>query len=470
VKRALTIRGRLILIIFVGALVPLLVALTLVAANEIRRYRQAVVSESALLAAIVSDYAAVDMAFEDRPEAQKTLETLAKRQDVLYAALYDVAGERFAAYRNPGIEEAAIPDRISVRSSSGASVSGDHIDVNEVVADDVARYGTLHLQVSTAAVRERTRTYLFIAGGATAGIALLALVLAVVLQRSIARPILQLAQVAKAVAENHDYSVRADEHRDDEIGTLAAGFNAMLTEVDRRQREAEQAIQVRDEFLSIASHELNTPLTSLKLSLQNLQLAKEGAVFDEQQRRFVYLAARQSDRLERLVSELLNVTRLQQAKVVPNLEDVDLGELIREVAERFAPEFARSETRLDVTATEPIVGRWDRSRLDQVVTNLLTNALKFGEGKPIEIEAAVVEGRARIVVRDHGRGIPPDRIDRIFDAYERAVSTASFGGLGLGLFIARRLVEMHGGTLRVESVFGEGATFTVELPLAGPGA
>jgi signal transduction histidine kinase len=468
VKRALSIRSRLILIIFVGALVPLLVGLTLVAANEIRRYRQAVVSESALLAAIVSDYAAVDMAFEDRAEAQKTLEMLAKRQDVLYAALYDDAGMRFASYRNPDVAEDAIPEQITTRSSSGASVGGDHIDVNEAVADDVARYGTLHLQVSTAAVRDRTRTYLFIAGGVTAGIALLALGLALFLQRSVASPILQLAQVAKAVAENHDYSVRADEHRTDEIGSLAAGFNVMLTEVDRRQREAEQAVRVRDEFLSIASHELNTPLTSLKLSLQNLQLAKEGAVFDEQQRRFVYLAARQSERLERLVSELLNVTRLQQAKVVPNLEDVDLAELIREVAERFAPELARSENRLDVTATGPIVGKWDRSRLDQVVTNLLTNALKFGEGKPIEIEAAVVGDRARIVVRDHGRGIPPDRIDRIFDAYERAVPTASFGGLGLGLFIARSLVDMHGGTLRVESVFGEGATFTIELPLAGP--
>lgn len=467
-KRALSIRSRLTLIIFVGVLVPLLVALTLVATNEIRGFRQAVVSESALLAAIVSEYAAVDLAFDDRAEAQKTLDTLAKRQDVLYAALYDGDGLRFAAYRHEAVPADSIPEHIAVRASPSASVSADHIDVHEPVSDGVVRYGTLHLRVSTAALRARTQAYLLLAGGVTAGIALLALALAVFLQRSVARPILELTQVAKSVAEKQDYSVRASEHRADEIGVLAAGFNVMLSEVDRRQREAEQAVRVRDEFLSIASHELNTPLTSLKLSLQNLQRMQDGAVFDEHQRRLVTLAARQSDRLERLVSELLNVTRLQRAKVVLDLEDVDLAELIREVAERFAPELARSGNRLDITATGPIAGRWDRSRLDQVVTNLLSNALKFGEGKPIEIAATVEGERVRLVVRDHGRGIPPDQIHRIFEPYERAVPATSFGGLGLGLFIVRSLVEMHGGTVRAESVVGEGTTFTVELPVAPP--
>lgn len=278
------------------------------------------------------------------------------------------------------------------------------------VTDGVARYGTLQLRVSTAALRERTRSYLFLAGGVTAAIASLALLLAMFLQRSIARPIVELTRVAKAVA----------------------------------------------------------PLTSLKLSLKSLQSARDGAVFDQQQRRFVNLATKQSDRLERLVSELLSVTRLQRAKVVLNLEDADLVEVIHEVAERFAPELARSGNRLDVEVTGPIVGRWDRSRLDQVVTNLLSNACKFGEGKPIELETTVEGDRVRLVVRDQGRGIPADEIHRIFEPYERAVPAASFGGLGLGLFIVRSLVEAHGGTVRAESVLGQGATFTVELPLAGP--
>jgi signal transduction histidine kinase len=110
------------------------------------------------------------------------------------------------------------------------------------------------------------------------------------------------------------------------------------------------------------------------------------------------------------------------------------------------------------------VGHWDRSRLDQVVTNLLVNAIKFGEGRPIRVEMTQSGGRARLVVRDHGRGIPPERIDRIFDAYERAVPTAHYGGLGLGLFIVRSLVEQHGGSVRAESA-GDGTAFVVELPV-----
>lgn len=468
-KRALSIRSRLTLIIFVGVLVPLLVTLTVVAANEIRGFREVVVSESALLAAIVSEYAAVDLAFDDRDEARKTLHTLSKRPDVLYAALYDADGERFATYRRADVAPSSIPERIASALPSDVT-DNDHIDLHAPVTDGVARYGTLQLRVSTAALRERTRSYLLLAGGVTAAIASLALVLAMFLQRSIARPILELTRVAKAVAEKKDYTVRASKHRADEIGVLAAGFNVMLSEVDRRQREAEEAIRVRDEFLSIASHELNTPLTSLKLSLKSLQGARDGAVFDQQQRRFVNLATKQSDRLERLVSELLSVTRLQRAKVVLNLEDVDLAEVIHEVAERFAPELARAGNRLDVEVTGPIVGRWDRSRLDQVVTNLLSNALKFGEGKPIDLEATVEGDRVHLVVRDQGRGVPADKLHRIFEPYERAVPAASFGGLGLGLFIVRSLVESHGGTVRAESVLGQGATFIVELPLAGPPA
>ncbi len=467
-KRVLSIRTRLTLFILVGVLMPLLLALALVAVNEVRGARHAVISESALLAAIVSEYAAVDMAFDDRDEASQTLDTLAKRHDVVYAALFDNEGHRFAAYRSPEIVDGTIPDRIDVRAPAGATLRQDHLDVLEPVSHRTIRYGTLQLRVSTAALRELTRTYLLFAAGVTAGIVLLVLALAVFLQRSIARPIVELTRVAKAVTEKQDYSVRATAPRADEIGVLAAGFNAMLAEVGRRQREAEEAIRLRDEFLSIASHELNTPLTSLKLSLQNLQRPMDGVVFDDQQRRFVNLAARQSERLERLVSELLDVTRLRRAKVSLNLEDTDLAELVREVAERFGPELARSGSRLDIAAMAPLVGTWDRSRLDQVVTNLLANALKFGEGKPIEIATAVDGERARLVVRDHGRGIPAEGMQRIFEPYERAVPTAHFGGLGLGLFIVRSVVELHGGTVRATSVLGEGATFTVELPLAGP--
>jgi signal transduction histidine kinase len=138
---------------------------------------------------------------------------------------------------------------------------------------------------------------------------------------------------------------------------------------------------------------------------------------------------------------------------------------VRDVLERAEPEAQRGHYRLQLEASQPVLGRWDPLRLDQVVTNLLSNAMKYGEGKPIEIAVWREAESALVRVRDHGIGIPLDQIDRIFGRFERAVSERAYGGLGLGLYIVRRFVEAHGGRVRVESREGEGSTFTVELPL-----
>jgi signal transduction histidine kinase len=466
-KRSLSIRTRLTLVIFAGVLVTLSTALAVIATYEIKSLRRAVVSETSLLAAMVSEYAAVDMAFDDRREATRTLQTLAKVPDVVHATLYDERGQRFASFRRHDVPDASIPELIAGPGVPTSFVGDDYLDARAPITHDDVYYGTLLLRVSTATLHERTRAYLVGAVVVTAVIAALALAFAVLLQRTISRPILELTQVARTVAEKRDYAGKAPARRGDELGVLASAFDLMLTEVKRRQSEAEAAIRVRDDFLSVASHEFYTPLTSLKLSLQKLQSVSE-ARLDDIQLRFVNMASKQSDRLERLVSELLDVTRLRRGKIELHLDDVDLRELVREIAERFAPELSRSGSRLEIAATTPIIGKWDSSRLDQVISNLLSNALKFGGGQPIEIEASVSGDSARLVVRDHGRGIPAAQLPRIFEAYERAVSVTHYGGLGLGLFIARSLVELHGGTIRAESVEGEGATFTVELPIAGP--
>jgi len=123
---------------------------------------------------------------------------------------------------------------------------------------------------------------------------------------------------------------------------------------------------------------------------------------------------------------------------------------------------------VELRADEPIPDQWDRARIEQVIVNLLANAIKFGAGKPIRVTVSAQEDRARVRVRDQGIGIPPDRLGGIFDRFERAVSSRQFGGLGLGLFIARGIVEAHGGTISVESRPDEGTTFTVEMPRTRP--
>lgn len=243
-----------------------------------------------------------------------------------------------------------------------------------------------------------------------------------------------------------------------------------LQERERLLEELRQAVAARDEFLSVASHELNTPLTPLQLQLDTLLRGarrKELSLDPVRTLERLELAARQVDRLTTRVASLLDVSRITSNTLRLDLEDVDLAEVTREVVARFADDLAVAHCELTVDIPLAATGRWDRLRLDQVATNLLSNALKYGAGAPVSV--TVTPGPlARLVVRDHGMGIAPEDQARIFERFERAVPARHYGGLGLGLWITRRITEALGGTVSVESRPGEGSTFTVQLPAEAP--
>ncbi len=228
--------------------------------------------------------------------------------------------------------------------------------------------------------------------------------------------------------------------------------------------ERRQAVRVRDEFLSIASHELKTPLTSLLLRLESLRGAGSGAPAETVDR-WLVACHEQTLRLDRLVEQLLDVSRIRAGRLALDLEDVDVSALVQEVALRSRDQCAEARCPLDVTAAPGIVCRADRTRVEQVVTNLLANAIRHARGKPISVSVARADGEVRIVVADGGRGIAPDDRARIFEAFERAAERG-VSGLGLGLYIVRQIVEAHGGLIQVRSDPGEGATFTVGLPVS----
>ncbi|WP_437821536.1 sensor histidine kinase [Sorangium sp. So ce1078] len=235
-------------------------------------------------------------------------------------------------------------------------------------------------------------------------------------------------------------------------------------------RAAQEAIRARDEFLTVATHELNTPLTSLTLSLEGLHRAlQSGRPWGPQAMgRQVDRALRQAARLCRLNNDLLDVSRIYADRLSLDLAAVDLGAVVDDVVARLKLDLERAGCSVALRDDRRIVGLWDRSRVDQIVTNLLANAIKFGAGKPIEIFLGEEAGIGRLAVRDHGIGIDPARQEQIFERFERAVSDRHYGGLGLGLYIIRRIAEAHGGSIRVQSAPGAGATFIVALPLAGP--
>jgi len=240
---------------------------------------------------------------------------------------------------------------------------------------------------------------------------------------------------------------------------------AMAMENAHLFHQAQQAIGLRDEFLSIASHELRTPLSSIQLILQSLESTARKLSSNEFLSK-IERVLRQVARLAELVTKLLDVTRIGAGQLQLDVEEFDFVSLVKEIVERFAEPALSAGSPLRIHSPQVLIVRADRSRLDQVVTNLLSNAIKFGAGNPVDVTLQGDESRVQLTVRDHGIGIASEYLLRIFNRFERAVSTRHYGGLGLGLYITRRIVEAHGGTVEVDSAPGAGAAFTISL-LAG---
>ncbi|QAT86476.1 aerobic respiration control sensor protein [Corallococcus coralloides] len=256
---------------------------------------------------------------------------------------------------------------------------------------------------------------------------------------------------------------------------LVARVRSML-ELSRSRREAlrqemlaqslRESVQARDDFLAVASHELKTPLAAFRLHLERLERSLgEDAL--GRARSPLESAGRQVQRLHALMETLLDVSQLTTGRLALELNDVDLTAVVGTAVARLREEVARMGVTVTLDAGLPLVGRYDKLRIAQVVTHLLTNAAKYGQGRPISVRVAAEDGTARLTVRDEGIGISEADRARIFERFERAVPGRNYGGLGLGLWIARQVVEAHGGRITVDSKPGLGSTFVVELPLEG---
>ena len=243
---------------------------------------------------------------------------------------------------------------------------------------------------------------------------------------------------------------------------------ARLVATNERERlleELEKAVAARDQFLALASHELRTPLSTMTLLVDNFvetvaRSDKPAALIAQHMPKL----KRQVERLGTLVLEMLAVSRITGGGLDLAPAPVDLAAIVREVVERFGLEIERRHVIVKLDAGLPVVGMWDGARLDQVVSNLLSNALKFGAGRPVEISVRAEAARAVLIVRDRGIGIAPQIRSKIFGPFSGAVSTRHHAGLGLGLWITHQIVRASGGSITVDSRPDEGSTFTVELP------
>lgn len=231
---------------------------------------------------------------------------------------------------------------------------------------------------------------------------------------------------------------------------------------------AQSAIRARDEFVSIASHELKTPITSLKMQLQmmlrGINVEKNQAPSPEKLLKALTSSTKQIDRLTVLIEDLLDVTRIETGKLTYKFEKVDLSLMVKEIMDRYAEEAKYAKTEFKQNLQENVFSFCDRYRIEQVFINLLSNAIKYGANNPIEVTVTSEPGKAIIIVKDQGLGIAKEMQGKIFERFERAISSTNISGLGLGLYITKQIIDAHQGSIEVESDLKVGSTFKVCLP------
>ena len=314
--------------------------------------------------------------------------------------------------------------------------------------------------------------------------------LAILTARAISRGLNQLNAAAGAIGDGN-FGENELPHSNDEIGELAESIERMsgmlqksYGELEGRVRErtadlarlaeenarlygdASRALERRDEFLSLASHELKTPITSMLLQAQMLLQGGESRTSPDQVRKFSQFLERQLIRINDLVEEMLDTSRIDLSKLSLRLEPLDLSALVTEVCQRLRPQFDQSGTPLDLDIEPAIAGRLDGHRLEQVLTNLLSNALRYAPGTKISVNLSrAANGNALLAVSDRGPGISAQDRDRVFGRFERGQDSGRVSGLGIGLYISKAIVEAHGGRITVSETPGGGARFTAEFPL-----
>jgi len=242
----------------------------------------------------------------------------------------------------------------------------------------------------------------------------------------------------------------------------------LLRELNQTQEELQRSLRMRDEFMSLVAHELRTPLNTLFLEAQmrSLQLKRGtlATIKPDQFEAMIKRDERQIKAMIRLIDDMLDVSRMRSGQLSIRPGQVQLMDLLERVVSDLSLQAAATGCKLSLQPHPPVEGCWDEFRIEQVVVNLLTNALRYGGGQPVEVSVQYADDTVRIDVRDEGKGIVPSDLERIFEPYERGARNGEPKGLGLGLYISRQLAISHGGELRVTSKPGEGSTFSLILP------
>ncbi len=507
---AFTIRRKLVLTTMLTCTVAVAIACGTLATYEVVMVRRSMVVELSMQGDLLSVNSVAALAFDDVSAATETLSALAHDTDIVRAILYAKDGRMFAAYRRPGAD-------LTIPTPTLANTDGFSSDRLVMWRPLVFRgedAGTLYLENDLSELRSRLYGYAGIVVIVMLATGLIAFVLASRLQRTISEPISDLVKAASIVSTDHDYSLRVPHRRHDEIGVLIDGFNGMLGQVEARdlallkaqdeleervderttelrveiaEREqtqaelersknvAESATRAKSSFLASMSHEIRTPINVI-VGMTDMAL---DSALPEDARDCLGTARRATLALLAIVNDILDSAKIDSGKITLEPVDVSLQSLLAQAVELLHGQAQAKGLALSYTIGDavPRIVRADPGRLQQVLVNLIGNAIKFTETGGVVVgfellDRSATDVRLRGTVRDSGIGIPADRREAIFESFTQAddSTTRVYGGTGLGLTISQQLIGLMGGRIGVESEPGRGSTFWFEivLPLVSP--
>ena len=464
----LSIRQKLTAMLMTACAAVLLLASVAFVVWDFYQFRSDMQADVITQAQVVLDNTEAAITFNDPAAAGETLEMLEIHPHTQLACLYLAGGELFAfrVFRDPS-------DACPVSPSDGVQFTATRMYVADQLDRPRGRGSRLLIATDLDAHTARIRTQAAAVAAILVAGLLIAYLLSTLLGRLVARPIADLAGTAREIADRGDYSLRASQGSQDEIGVLVGAFNRMLDEIESSQRQrldalerAQEANRLKDEFLATLSHELRTPLNAI---VGWVHLLRTGLLPEDERRHALDRIDRNAHAQAKLVQDLLDVSRITTGKLHLDIREMDLAAVVNNAIDACRP---AADAR-QVTVVTQFAGSFptcgDPDRLQQVVWNLISNAVRFTPaGGRVLVSLVRTEAFDTLRVRDTGAGIDPQFVPHVFEAFRQAdaASTRAHGGLGIGLTIVRRLTEMHGGTVAAASDgLGLGATFSVTLPV-----